>query len=204
MNKITILLLLGLLLTPSVFADENDDIETFTEKDTASEDKTFGAAVGVRFSVLGLEPVVDVNISHLELEGTCIFNTGLKGDEFGYAPSFSIGFNTNPFEPGSTTVLGGEYMYLSPMYTNMITKITDKDNENTESLPAVHAVSLFYRGGVNFTSHLGMNWRVRLPLFIAGKQGDESFNVNISNLMGFGICCLTGLCTVSLGLRVNL
>ena len=110
---------------------------------------------------------------------------------------------THPFEKGASTVLGGEYMYLSPMYTNMITKFTDTD-EDQEKLPAVHALSIFYRGGVNFTNRIGMNWRIRLPLLIAGYQDGESFNVNISNLMGFGICCLTGLCTVSLGLRVNL
>ena len=203
MKKI-ILVLLSFLFTLQLLVAENDDENQFSEiEEVSTDEKTFGAAVGVRFSVLGLEPVVDINIKNLEIEGSCIFNTGLKGDEFGYAPSLSIGYNTNPFEKGASTVLGGEYMYLSPMYTNMITKFTDTD-EDQEKLPAVHALSLFYRGGVNFTNRLGMNWRIRLPLLIAGYQDGESFNVNISNLMGFGICCLTGLCTVSVGLRVNL
>lgn len=163
-------------------------------------DKIFGITPGIRLSILGLEPTVAVDITHLELEGACAFSTGFDGKQFGIAPSFSAAYITNPFEKGGSAAFGLEYMYLTPSYTNMIVKFIDKDNDE-DVLPGIHSVSFFYKGCYNFNSVIGLLWRLRLPLMIAGKKDDVSFNMNITNLPGFAGCFLIGVCTTSIGVK---
>ncbi len=193
MKRILICLLACVMIIPAVFADTDET------RDYESE-KIFGITPGVRLSVLGLEPTIGVNIYNLELEGACAFSTGLDGKQFGCAPSFSVAYNTNPFEKGSYAVFGGEYMYLTPSYTNMLTKTFDEDNDE-DVLPGIHSISLFYKGGYNFTEVFGLIWRLRLPLMIAATKDDESFNLNVTNLPGFAGCFLIGICTTSIGVK---
>ena len=148
---------------------------------------------------MGLEPTFDLFINKLELEGSCAFSTGLAGEAFGFAPSFSIGYNTKPLGPGLAAVFGGEYMYLSPMYTGMITNLLNDKNSNGSI--SVHSFSFFYKGVVNFNSTVGLSWRFRLPLVIGGYADNNYYNLNILNLAGFGACSLIGICTISMGVQ---
>lgn len=173
---------------------------TKTDEDEVSTERIFAITPGLRLSVLGLEPTFAVNFYNLELEGACAFSTGLDGKQFGFAPSFSVAYNTNPFEKGGYAVFGGEYMYLTPAYTNMLTKTLDED-KNEDVLPGIHTLSLFYKGGYNFTPVFGLMWRLRLPLMITGAKDGESFNLNVTNLPGFAGCFLIGVCTTSIGVK---
>ena len=193
MKKILLCLLVCTVIAASAFARSNDDDDS---------EKMIGFGPGVRFSVLGVEPTLSLDILNLELEGACAFSTGLDGKQFGYAPSFSVAYNTNPFEKGGFAVFGAEYMYLTPMYTNMIVRTFDKD-EDEDVMPGIHSISLFYKGGYNFNSVFGMIWRLRLPVMITGKSDEESFNLNITNLPGFAGCFLIGVCTTSIGVKLT-
>ena len=186
------------LVAPQVFADTDDSDDEMEILSDGSE-KSFAFGPGVRFSILGMEPTLTFGISNLELEATCVISTGADGNQFGYAPSFSVAYNTNPFEKGSGATFGGEYMLLSSAYTSMLNKISD--SKNTEKLPALNALSLFYKGHVNFTQHFGLHWRIRMPLFIFGSDGDNFQSIDVTSLAGLGICTLVGISTVSAGIQ---
>ena len=196
MKKILFAMILSLFILPAVFASP-DEYEV-----TNRSDKIFGVAPGVRFSVLGVEPTVALNIYNLELEGACAFSSGLDGKKFGVAPSFSVAYNTNPFEKGTSAVFGLEYMYLTTSYTNMIVKTIDEDNQE-DVLPGVHALSIFYKGGYNFNHVFGLLWRFRLPLMITAAKDGESVNLNVSNLPGVAGCFLLGICTTAIGVKLT-
>ena len=196
MKKFIICILLCAALVPSVFASSDDDEYDYKEK-------VIGITPGVRLSILGLEPTLGLNISNLEIEGACALNTGWDGKQFGYAPSVSIAYNTNPFEKGGYTVFGGEYMYLSPAYMNMIATLL-KDGDNRITIPSLHAFSVFYKGGYNFNNVVGMLWRIRLPLWIIDNEGGAQCNLNVTNLPGFAANFLIGVCTISLGVKFTI
>ena len=172
---------------------------------TNDSNKIFGIAPGIRFSVLGVEPTVALNVFNLELESACAFSSGLDGKKFGAAPSFSVAYNTNPFEKGTSAVFGLEYMYLTPSYTNMLNKTVDKNNtiDDEDELPGVHSLSLFYKGTYNFNKVFGLLWRVKLPVMImpAERVDGDIQNLNITNLPGFLGCTLIGFCLTSVGVR---
>lgn len=193
MKKIFMVFALCLAFVPSMFASV-ENVEVNYESD-----KVFGISPGLRFSVLGIEPTLAFDIYNFELETACAFSSGITGEQFGFAPSISFAYDTNPFERGGSASFGVEYMYLTPAYTNMIAKTIDKDADNV--LPGIHAVSLFYRGTYNFNKIFGLLWRVRLPMVIAGSKDGESFNLNVTNLPGFGANFLIGVCTISVGVK---
>ena len=194
LKKLLLCLILCAGLIPSVFARSSWD-----DDDDFGSDKTFGITPGVRLSILGLEPTLALDISHLELEAACVFNTGFDGKQFAYAPSCSIAYITNPFEKGGSTAFGLEYMYLTPAYTAMMEKLVDADSSGL--YPGVHGLSLFYKGCYNFNSVVGLLWRLRLPVMIMGKEGDNYYNLNITNLPGFAGCFLLGICTTTIGVK---
>ena len=198
MKRLLLCLIICAVIIPSVFARSSDD-------DESESGRVFGITPGVRISIIGLEPMVAVNLSNLEIEGACAFNTGVDGKQFGYAPSVSIAYNSNPFEKGGFAAFGGEYMFLTPAYTNMLPRALNKDYDEDE-IPGIHAVSLFYKGGYNFNTVVGITWRIRLPVLIAakGETEDASFNLNITNLPGFAACFLIGVCTTSIGVKFTL
>lgn len=193
MKKILLCLILCASLIPAVFARSGDSDD--------DSDKIFGITPGVRLSLLGVEPTLAFDITHLELEAACAFNTGFDGNQFGYAPSASVAYITNPFEKGGSTAFGLEYMYLSPSYTSLIIKASES-NYNGVEIPGVHSLSLFYKGCYNFNSVFGLLWRLRLPVLITGKDTDgQTYNLNITNLPGFASCFLIGICTTTIGVK---
>lgn len=194
MKKIILSLLFCAALIPSVFA-KAEDVEI-----TAESEKVFGFGPGLRLSILGLEPTIAVDFYNLEVEGACAFSTGLDGKQFGAAPSFTISYNTNPFDKGGFATFGGEYMYLTRSYTNMLTKTID-ENVKEDVLPGVHSLSFIYKGGYNFGKMFGILWRFRLPLLIYAEQDGESINLNVSNLPGCAACAFIGVCTTSIGIQ---
>ena len=195
MKKLLLCLILCASLVPAVFARSSDS----DEEDFETE-KIFGITPGVRLSILGVEPTLAFDIFHLEIETACAFNTGFDGNQFGYAPSASVAYITNPFEKGGSTAFGLEYMYLSPSYTNLITKAVENDYQG-DVLPGIHGLSLFYKGCYNFNSVVGLLWRLRLPVLITGTAEGETFNLNITNLPGFAGCFLLGVCTTAIGVK---
>ncbi len=197
MKKILLTMILSLALLPALFASP-DEYEV-----TNSSDKIVGVAPGVRFSVLGVEPAIALNIYNLELEGACAISSGLDGKQFGVAPSFSVAYNTNPFEKGTSAVFGLEYMYLTPSYTNMLNKTVEKNKNDEDVVPGIHSLSLFYKGTYNFNRVFGLLWRVKLPLMImpAERVEGDIQNLNITNFPGFLACALIGFCETSVGVR---
>ncbi len=197
MKKIFLAMILSLVLMPAVFASP-DEYEV-----TNNSDKIFGIAPGVRFSVLGVEPTIALNLYNLELEGACAFSSGLDGKQFGAAPSFSVAYNTNPFERGTAAVFGLEYMYLTSSYTNMLNKTVEKNKNDEDVVPGIHSLSLFYKGTYNFNKVFGLLWRVKLPVMImpAERVDGEIQNLNITNFPGFLGCALIGFCLTSIGVR---
>ena len=199
MKKSFLTVILSLFLLPAVFASPNE------YEVTNDSNKIFGIVPGIRFSVLGVEPTVALNVFNLELESACAFSSGLDGKKFGAAPSFSVAYNTNPFEKGTSAVIGLEYMYLTPSYTNMLNKTVDKNNtiDDEDELPGVHSLSLFYKGTYNFNKVFGLLWRVKLPVMImpAERVDGDIQNLNITNLPGFLGCTLIGFCLTSVGVR---
>lgn len=187
MKKFLFCILFALILLPSTFART----EYYDLEDDEPE-KIFGFTGGLRLSILGLEPVVGINFSNLEVEAGCSISTGLDGKDFGVAPSLSVGYCTNPFGKGSCSTVGLEYYFMSPSYTRLLGSYF---SSSSDPLFSVHAASLYYKGSVHFTRNFGLNWRVRLPLFIGGNG--EYYN--ITNIAGAGICCLSGIATVSVG-----
>ncbi len=168
--------------------------------DEMDSEKIFGITPGARISVLGLEPTVAVDFYNLEVEAACAFSSGFDGKQFGAAPSFSVAYITNPFEKGISAAFGAEYMFLTPSYTNMLTRTMDKDDD-VEDIPGIHMISVFYKGAYNFNHVFGLLWRIRLPLMIGATQDGESLNVNVTNLPGFAGCFLVGICTTSIGVK---
>ena len=197
MKKFLITMILSLALMPALFATP-DDFEI-----TNSSDKIFGIAPGVRISVLGVEPTLALNMYNLELEGACAVSSGLDGKQFGVAPSFSIAYNTNPFERGTAAVFGLEYMYLTSSYTNMLNKTVEKNKNEKDVVPGIHSLSLFYKGCYNFNRTFGLLWRVKLPVMImpAERVEGEIQNLNITNFSGFLACTLIGFCETGVGVR---
>ena len=197
MKKIFLAMILSLVLMPAVFASP-DEYEV-----TNNSDKIFGIAPGLRFSVLGVEPTIALNLYNLELEGACAFSSGLDGKQFGAAPSFSVAYNTNPFERGTAAVFGLEYMYLTSSYTNMLNKTVEKNKNDEDVVPGIHSLSLFYKGTYNFNKVFGLLWRVKLPVMImpAERVDGEIQNLNITNFPGFLGCALIGFCLTSVGVR---
>lgn len=197
MKRIFLAMILSLVLMPAVFASP-DEYEV-----TNNSDKIFGIAPGVRFSVLGVEPTIALNLYNLELEGACAFSSGLDGKQFGAAPSFSVAYNTNPFERGTAAVFGLEYMYLTSSYTNMLNKTVEKNKNDEDLVPGIHSLSLFYKGTYNFNKVFGLLWRVKLPVMImpAERVDGEIQNLNITNFPGFLGCALIGFCLTSVGVR---
>ena len=194
MKRFLLSLLICAVLIPSVFA-KAEDIEV-----TTASDKVFGITPGVRLSVIGLEPTFAVELFNLELEASCAINTGINGDQFGYAPSFTIAYNTNPFERGGFANFGAEYMYLTPAYTNMVVKTIDEEVEE-DLVPGIHSLSFIYKGGYKFNHVFGLLWRLRLPLLIAAENEEVKFNLNVTNLKGLTACILLGACTTSIGVQ---
>ena len=194
LKKLLLCLILCAGLIPSVFAKSSWD-----DDDDFGADKTFGITPGIRISLLGLEPTLALDISHLEIEAACAFNTGYDGNQFAFAPSCSVAYITNPFEKGGSTAFGLEYMYLTPSYTAMMEKLVDADSSGV--YPGVHGLSLFYKGCYNFNSVVGLLWRLRLPVLITGTAEGETFNLNITNLPGFAGCFLLGVCTTAIGVK---
>ncbi|MBP5520369.1 MAG: hypothetical protein J6X84_07310 [Treponema sp.] len=194
MKKFLLCLFIFAAIIPAAFSNDDDSYDS---------DKVFGVTPGIRLSVLGLEPTVALDIYNLEIEGACAFSSGLDGDQFGFAPSVSVAYISNPFERGASAAFGLEYMYLTKSYTNMLTKtINNKDKDDFVS--GIHGLSFFYKGCVNFNSVVGLLWRLRLPLMIAGSAEDEYFNLNVTNLPGFAGCFLIGICTTSIGVKFTL
>ena len=73
MKKLLLSLIFALALLPSAFALA-DEVEI-----TGSSEKVFGISPGVRFSVLGLEPALALDIFNLDVEGTGF--SCLSGDD---------------------------------------------------------------------------------------------------------------------------
>lgn len=192
MKKFLLCLVFFAAFMPAIFADD-------FESDYNDSEKVFAVVPGLRLSILGLEPTIGINFHNLETELGVAISTGLTGNGFGIAPNLSVGYCTNPFDKGISATFGAEYFLLTSSYINLLNKISDDDDYDYE-VPAIHAVSLYYKGVFNFNKTFGLLWRVRLPLVMAG--GGHSFN--ITNTQGALVCGLIGFCTISVGVKFSI
>ncbi|BDC94357.1 hypothetical protein [Treponema bryantii] len=191
MKKLLLCIILCAAFIPSLFANSDDFDEPKSEK-------IFAVVPGVRISILGLEPTIGFNIYNLDAELGVAISTGFTGEGFGVAPAISVGYCTNPFDKGPVATFGLEYLILTSSYVNLLNKVADE--AAYMDIPAIHTLSLYYRGGFNFNNVFGLTWRVRLPLFMGG--GGEYFN--ITNYQGALICTLAGICTISVGVKFTI
>ncbi len=192
MKKLILCILICAAFIPSLFAKANDF------DDEPKSEKIFAVVPGVRLSILGLEPTIGFNIYNLDSELSAAISTGIAGEGFGIAPAISVGYCTNPFDQGIVATFGLEYLILTSSYINMLNNFSE--DASYVNIPAIHALSLYYRGGFNFNNVFGLTWRVRLPLFMGG--GGEYFN--ITNYQGALLCTLIGICTISVGVKFTI
>ena len=195
MKKLILCLTLLVSVLFAGFANSYDDLDVPEYQKENQKETMFSYNPGLRFSILGLEPTFSFNFYNLETEVACAFTSGFDGKSFGFAPSFSIGYCTNPFERGGVTTFGAEYLLVTQAYIKAFKSEMDA--------PVVHAVSLFYKGGYKFTDAFGVNWRVRLPLFMGGSSGDYSEFYNITSTQGGLICVLAGALTIGAGVQFS-
>lgn len=198
MKKFFFVIILCFTFLPSLFADEFDDVVASSSK----SEKLFVFTPGVRFSFLGIEPSFSFDIKNLELELACVISTGFTGKEFGVAPSFAIGYNTNPFDRGAVATFGLEYMYLTSSYTNMIVKAVGGDDAE-EQFPGIHGLGIYYKGAYKFNPTFGLLWKFQLPLLIYATKDGVSMNINITNMPGMLGCFIIGLSTTSIGVEFS-
>ena len=133
-------------LLPSAFARTE-----IVEIDENSE-KVFGMSPGLRLSILGLEPTFGVNYKNVEAEIGCAISSGIDGSKIGVAPSFSIGYCTNPFYRGSCTTFGLEYYVLSSSYIGLLNRL-DEDSDVMLVPVTIQALSLYYKGAYHLTKN---------------------------------------------------
>ena len=192
MKKFILCLTLLVSVLFSGFARSNNDLDAHED----SKEEVFSFNPGIRFSVLGFEPTFSLNVKNLEAEIGCALTTGYYGNDFGVAPNISIGYCTNPFDRGSFTTFGIEYLLVSDSYVKALYSEFKVDK--------IHAVSLYYKGGYKFTDAFGINWRLRLPLFMGGKSDDYSEFYNILSVHGGNYCVIAGLFTISAGVQFSI
>src|SRR5574344_50760 len=154
-----------------------DEEHSAEPKPAEQTEKTAGASIGFRLSVLGVEPVVSVILHNVELEGyvPLISNSGWNAEEqtvIGTAFGGSIGYISNPFKRGWEN--GG------------------------------HIFSVYYRGTVKFNKTIGLCFKVNLP-FIMYFPGNGNYSrYSIIDANRSWICWLIMPCSFAIGMRFEI
>ncbi|MCF0242679.1 MAG: hypothetical protein HUK25_08580 [Treponema sp.] len=186
MKKLLIVLTIlsfGINFAASAETENEYQNENNTQVEQKLERK-FGGSIGVRLSILGVEPTVSFIGGKTELEVYCpvlmigsSFIKDLKWDNFLMGPGASIGMLSSPFETGFQNGFGAAYNYY---FTGDL-----------------HAWSLYYKLGVRFRD--GSNIMVRTMWPMAMMQKGEIISIlSPDYLLG---SYLISYCLFSIGYR---
>lgn len=170
-----------------------------------SAERTFGGSVGMRLSVLGMEPTASFIFSQMELEASAPLSAsgGTSKDnpsKFGVMPGGSFGYLQEPFKTGWQNGVGIDYHWLSPSWweATLIGSLMKKSDIS----PNFHAVSLYYKGGWKWSNGCNLYFRLLLPLVFWGPTSDGSVkSLSVINTTGLAASFLALVVTPSLGFR---
>lgn len=180
MKKIGLALSLFFLLLP-IYANEN-----------------IGFTPSLKLSMLGFEPAIAMNYNNLETEISVPFKTTADSSSIYAAPAINISYNTKPFSKGYSSTVGFEYMYLMAGYTESLFSLIENDSTD---YPSLHAFSVFYRAGINFSDHFGIQIKARQPLCILSAKSNSNYRMSILNDIGFLESYLILVSTISVGVK---
>src|SRR5574344_577019 len=185
-----------------------DEEHSAEPKPAEQTEKTAGASIGFRLSVLGVEPVVSVILHNVEIEGyvPLISNSGWNADEqtvLGTAFGGSIGYISNPFKRGWENGVGVSYLYLAPSYCQA-TIFREALKDTTVSENGGQIFSFYYRGTVKFNKTIGLCFKVNLP-FIMYFPGNGNYSrYSIIDANRSWICWLIMPCSFAIGMRFEI
>lgn len=128
---------------------ESEDVSKKVDDTTveSKSEKKFGGAIGVRVSILGVEPSVSLIGGNTEVEVYCPVMQDYSSDgweDFTLGPGVSWGYLSSPFEKGFQNGVGAAYN----CYYNL----------------NLHAWSLYYKLGVRFNNGSNLMFRTMVPL----------------------------------------
>lgn len=153
-------------------------------------------APGIRFSVLGVEPTVSLNIDDLEVEAGFAFARDASyyidtSDDYRvmFTPNITFGWNYDAFDTGWHNLVGASY-YLGMGF-------------NSNETDVYHMIGMAYRGSVRFRSNLEICAQTCLPFLIVHQGADEPLPLTIADNGGIWECALLGLCMSSIGIRIG-
>lgn len=191
MKKIFLILFAAMIACSAIYAEENSE-------------KTMGASIGARLSLLGAMPEASFIVKNLEVGVTVpiLSGTNYETDEkvLGVGVGGFFGYLSNPFAKGFQNAVGLQYLWLTNNYMKA-TLFSDSMKDELNGSNGAHIFSLYYRGCYKFTERFGISFRGALPLF-AGFSGRDS--INIIDTKTSWACWLMALGSFSLGVRFEI
>lgn len=228
MNRIIKIIILTILFPLNLFAEDtkssidepqnsfqNTQIinsQPIEKNESKKKAKVFGITPSLRFSIIGVEPSIALNIFNLEMEGGAAIQRQFGSDYFGFAPIFSVGYNSKPFTKGYQNFIGASYIYLtenwmkSTFIGQIICDIQDKNTDVPDfSWPEGHIFAINYRGAFQWASKCNLNFRVLLPLAMYYTDKENPTLITIAdNIGGFGLSWLCAIASFSIGFKVTI
>jgi hypothetical protein len=179
-------------------------------EDHSPEGKIIGLTTGMRLSSLGFEPSVSLILGNLEIEGFCPivrYTKDWDNLKIGYAPGGSVGFISSPFDTGWQNGIGISYIWFTPAYMDTAMTILGVDSQNDpEIIKSIiknggHVFSLYYRGGVRFSSGINLFFRLALPVVAYAPDLGDKGVMTIVDAYGGLISLAACTATQSIGIR---
>ena len=168
--------------------------------------KNIGGSIGLRGSILGLEPTASFIFYNMELEASVPLSASGGGfskedkTKFGYMPGGSFGYLQNAFGTGWQNGVGLDYHWISPSWWDatflgsLMTKASVTAN--------FHVFSLYYKGGWRWNNGCNLYFRLLFPIVLFGPSSDGSVgSISIINKAGLAASFLTVIITPSIGFR---
>lgn len=186
--------------------------ENATNNSSSPKQKTTGASIGVRFSILGLEPTASIIYKKTEIEASCpiISNTVFSEsypasshskEVIGYMPGVSFGYLSRAFERGWQNGVGVLWYMITPAYLESLSYDTSSSSGVQITGPDVHAFGLYYKSGLRFNSGVNIYFRIMFPLALWCPQTNETYTI-INREMSL-LASLVCIITPSIGVRYS-
>lgn len=150
---------------------------------------------GLRFSVLGVEPTVALNVDDFEAEVGFSFARDAYYDFGGkyyrtiLTPNVTVGWNYDAFDTGWHNLVGATYYCGFGL--------------NSDNNDVYHMAGLAYRGSVKFRNNVEICIRTNLPFVIIDPTQDDPLALTIADAGGIFECALYGLAMSSIGVRIG-
>ncbi|MBQ9630789.1 MAG: hypothetical protein IJR49_04310 [Treponema sp.] len=215
MKKILLMIVL-FFLSFAIFAEGENS--KGSENQNAAKVKTLGGSVGLRISILGLEPTASIIYKKLEIEAFCpiasngIFEGSFSDNTIGYMPGASFGYLSKGFERGWQNGVGGFWYWITPEYIDTFLAYggayasSNSSSSGTYSSssvegPDIHAFGIYYKGGIRFKSGCNLYFRMLFPLALYAPS--ERQTITIINREALAAAALGWLLTQSIGFRYS-